>query len=200
MSASNIFLGVFGGLGLFIFGMKLMSEGLQKAAGDRLRQMIELLTFNRYIALITGIIVTMLVQSSSTTTVMVVGFANAGLMSLAQAMGTILGARIGTTVTAQMIAFNIYDAALPLIGVGVIMSFFVKKKIYRHLGQAVLGFGLLFFGMSVMGDRLSELRTNPAFIDMLANFGQYRVWGVLAGALFTAVIQSSSASTGVAEQ
>lgn len=194
---ANIFMGVFGGLGMFIFGMKLMSEGLQRAAGDKLRRMIELLTFNRYIALVTGMVITMLVQSSSTTTVMVVGFANAGLMTLSQAIGTILGARIGTTVTAQIIAFKITDAALPVIGLGVILSFFVKRKTYRNLGQAVLGFGLLFFGLSIMGDSLSGLRENPAFIDFLASFGQYRALGVLAGALFTAVIQSSSASTGV---
>lgn len=197
MSASNIIFGVFGGLGLFIFGMKLMSEGLQRAAGDKLRKMIEFLTFNRYIAIITGLIVTMLVQSSSTTTVMVVGFANAGLMNLSQAIGTILGARIGTTVTAQIIAFNITDAALPLIGIGVIMTFFIRRRVYRNIGQAVLGFGLLFFGLSVMGDRMGELRESPAAIEFLANFGQYQLLGVLAGALFTAIIQSSSASTGV---
>jgi len=197
MSTTSIFLGVFGGLGLFIYGMKLMSKGLQKAAGDKLRRMIELLTFNRYIALITGIVITMLVQSSSTTTVMVVGFTNAGLMSLTQAIGTILGARIGTTVTAQIIAFNISDAALPIVGVGVIMSFFVKRRSYRNLGQAVLGFGLLFLGLSVMGGHLSELRDSPTFINLLVTFGDYRFLGVLAGALFTALIQSSSASVGV---
>ena len=197
MSTTSILLGVFGGLGLFIYGMKLMSEGLQKAAGNKLRRMIELLTFNRYIALVTGVIVTMLVQSSSTTTVMVVGFANAGLMSLNQAIGTILGARIGTTVTAQIIAFNISDAALPIVGAGVVMAFFVKKRSYRNIGQAVLGFGLLFLGLSTMGGSLSGLRDNPAFIELLSTFGQYSLLGVIAGALFTAVIQSSSASTGV---
>ncbi len=197
MSPIDIALGVFGGLGLFIFGMKLMSEGLQRAAGDKLRRMIELLTFNRYIALITGVIVTMLVQSSSTTTVMVVGFANASLMTLNQAVGTILGARIGTTVTAQIIAFRITDAALPLIGVGMILTFFLRRRLHKNIGQAVLGFGLLFFGLSVMADRLSELRETVAFIELLATFGQYRLLGVLAGALFTALIQSSSAATGV---
>lgn len=197
MSTANILLGVFGGLGLFIYGMKLMSKGLQKAAGDKLRRMIELLTFNRYVALFTGLIITMLVQSSSTTTVMVVGFANAGLMTLNQAIGTILGARIGTTVTAQIIAFKISEAALPIIGVGVIMSFFVKRRTYRNLGQAVLGFGLLFLGLNLMGEFLGEFGNNPKFIELLAFFGQHRFLGVLAGALFTAVIQSSSASVGV---
>lgn len=197
MPTLNIFLGVFGGLGLFIYGMKLMSKGLQKAAGDKLRRMIELLTFNRYIALVTGIVITMLVQSSSTTTVMVVGFANAGLMSLNQAIGTILGARIGTTVTAQIIAFKITEAALPIVGIGVIMSFFVKGRTYRNLGQAILGFGLLFLGLNLMAGHLSELRDNPTFVSLLATLGQQKLLGVLAGALFTAVIQSSSASVGV---
>jgi len=128
---------------------------------------------------------------------MVVGFVNAGLMGLNQAIGTILGARIGTTITAQIIAFKISEAALPLIGIGVIMSFFVKRRTYRNLGQAVLGFGLLFLGLNLMSQYLGGLRDNPAFLDMLAAFGQQRFLGVLAGALFTAVIQSSSASVGV---
>lgn len=174
-----------------------MSQGLQKAAGDKLRRMIELLTFNRYIAIFTGIVVTVLVQSSSTTTVMVVGFVNAGLMSLGQAIGTILGSRIGTTVTAQIIAFRITDAALPIIGIGVIMTLFVKKRTYRHVGQALLGFGFLFLGLSIMGVNLKQLGDNPVFIAMLATFGKQKLLGVLAGALFTAIVQSSSASIGV---
>lgn len=197
MTTAHIFLGVFGGLGLFIYGMHLMSKGLQRAAGDKLRRMIELLTYNRYIAVFTGTIITMLVQSSSTTTVMVVGFVNAGLMTLSQAMGIVLGARIGTTITAQIIAFKITDAALPIIGVGVIMAIFVKKRAYRNLGQALLGFGILFLGLNIMGGNLSLLGDNPAFTSLLATFGQKRLLGVLAGALFTAIIQSSSASVGV---
>lgn len=197
MTTANILFGVFGGLGLFIYGMHLMSKGLQRAAGDKLRRMIELLTFNRYIAVFTGTVVTMLVQSSSTTTVMVVGFVNAGLMTLSQAMGIVLGARIGTTITAQIIAFKITDAALPIIGIGVIMAIFVKKRAYRSLGQALLGFGILFLGLNIMGGNLSQLGDNPAFTSLLATFGQKRLLGILAGALFTAIIQSSSASIGV---
>ncbi|MTI93968.1 MAG: Na/Pi cotransporter family protein [Firmicutes bacterium] len=193
--AVQIILGVAGGLGLFIFGMKLMAEGLQKAAGDKLRRILELLTFNRYIAVITGIIITVLVQSSSTTTVMVVGFVNAGLMNLVQAVGTILGANIGTTVTAQIIAFKITELSLPAIALGVVLSFFVRRRFYRHLGQAILGFGLLFLGMSTMSGSLNALKDNPMFIEMFATFGQYRLLGVLAGAFFTALVQSSSAST-----
>lgn len=186
---------VAGGLGLFIFGMKTMAEGLQKAAGDRLRRILEVLTTNRVMAVITGIIITILMQSSSTTTVMVVGFVNAGLMTLGQAVGTILGANIGTTVTAQIIAFKITELALPMIAIGVVMSFFVKKRFYRHLGQAILGFGLLFLGMTVMGSQLRTLKDVPGFNTMLATFGQYRLLGIIAGALFTALLQSSSAST-----
>lgn len=193
--AVQVLLGVAGGLGLFIFGMKLMAEGLQKAAGDRLRRILELLTFNRYIAAFTGIIITILVQSSSTTTVMVVGFVNAGLMTLTQAVGTIIGANIGTTVTAQIIAFKITELALPCIAVGVFMSFFVRRRVYRNVGQAVLGFGFLFLGLTFMGDNLSSLRNYPVFINMLATLGQYRLLGIVAGALFTVMVQSSSAST-----
>lgn len=192
---AQLIMGVAGGLGLFIVGMKMMSEGLQKAAGDKLRRILELLTFNRYIAVVTGIIITVLVQSSSTTTVMVVGFVNAGLMNLTQAVGTILGANIGTTVTAQIIAFKITDIALPFVALGVILSFFMKKRFYRHMGQAVLGFGLLFLGLSIMGGELKALQDVPAFVGMLETFGQYKLLGVLAGALFTVLVQSSSAST-----
>ena len=191
----QLIMGVAGGLGLFILGMKFMSDGLQKAAGDKLRRILELLTFNRYIAVFTGIIITVLVQSSSTTTVMVVGFVNAGLMNLTQAVGTILGANIGTTITAQIIAFRVTEIALPMIALGVIMHFFMKKKVYRHFGQAILGFGLLFLGMNIMGGELKTLKDFQPFIDMLAMFGQYRLLGVLAGALFTVLVQSSSAST-----
>lgn len=186
---------VLGGLGLFILGMNMMSEGLQRAAGDKLRRILELLTFNRYIAIITGIIVTMLVQSSSATTVMVVGFVNAGLMDLTRAVGTILGANIGTTITAQIVAFKITEVALPAIAAGVLMSTFVRRRTYRNLGQAILGFGLLFLGISIMGSDLGRLKDYPAIVQLLAALGQYRLLGLLAGMLFTALVQSSSAST-----
>jgi len=151
LMTAQMLISVLGGLGLFILGMNMMSEGLQRAAGDKLRRILELLTFNRYIAVVTGIIITVLVQSSSATTVMVVGFVNAGLMTLTRAVGTILGANIGTTITAQIVAFKISEIALPAIAVGVLMSMFVKKRVYRNLGQAILGFGLLFLGITIMG-------------------------------------------------
>lgn len=193
----QVLAGLVGGLGLFLFGMQIMASGMQKAAGDQLRKILEVLTSNPYIAVLTGIVVTVLVQSSSTITVMVVGFANAGLMNLNQAVGTILGANIGTTVTAQAISFRLEVIALPAIGVGALLNFFSKRRLKRYIGQAVLGFGLLFLGMTTMSSALSPLKELPAFISMLATFGKNPFLGILAGAIFTAAIQSSSAATGV---
>ncbi len=193
----GIAIGLAGGLGLFIFGMQLMASGMQKAAGDKLRRILEVLTSNQYIATLTGVAVTILVQSSSTTTVMVVGFANAGLMTLQQAVGTILGANIGTTVTAQVVSFNIGAVIYPAIAIGAFLNFFGRRRLYKYIGQGILGFGILFLGMATMSDAMSPLRGYQPFIDMLASFGQTPVLGVLAGALFTALVQSSSASTGV---
>ncbi|MGF7185747.1 phosphate:Na+ symporter [Desulfitispora alkaliphila] len=192
-----IVVGLFGGLGLFLFGMQMMSEGMQKAAGDKLRKILEVLTSNQYIAVVTGAVTTVLVQSSSTTTVMVVGFVNAGLMNLNQAVGTILGANIGTTVTAQMISFNLGVLALPAIAVGFGMQLLSQKKVHKYAGQSILGFGLLFLGMMTMSDSLSPLRDFPPFIEMIASFSSNPFLGVLAGAAFTVMVQSSSASTGV---
>lgn len=190
--------GVVGGLGLFIFGMKLMAEGLQKAAGDKLRRILEVLTTNRFMAVVTGIILTVAVQSSSTTTVMVVGFVNAGLMTLAQAVGTIFGANIGTTITAQLVSFRgITEYALPAVALGVVLSFFTKKRTSRYIGQAILGFGILFIGMNTMSGALRVLRTAPELLGLMKSFGDIPILGVLAGAVFTVAVQSSSASTGV---
>ena len=193
----QILMGLAGGLGLFLFGMQIMASGMQKAAGDKLRKILEVLTSNRYIAVITGILVTVLVQSSSTTTVMVVGFANAGLMNLAQAVGTIMGANIGTTITAQAVSFNLDIVALPAIGLGALLNFFSKRRLKRYIGQAILGFGLLFLGMTTMSTALSPLRESPFFLDMISSFSHNPLYGLLVGALFTAAIQSSSAATGV---
>ncbi len=193
----QILMGLAGGLGLFLFGMQIMASGMQKAAGDKLRKILEVLTSNRFVAVLTGIIVTVLVQSSSTTTVMVVGFANAGLMNLSQAVGTIMGANIGTTITAQAISFELDVIALPAIGLGAVLNFFCKRRLKRYIGQAILGFGLLFLGMTTMSNALSPLRELPFFIDMLASFSHNPLLGMLVGALFTAAVQSSSAATGV---
>jgi len=193
----QIAFGLLGGLGLFIYGMQRMAEGLQKAAGERLRHILELFTSHPVIAALTGMLVTVLVQSSSSTTVMIVGFVNAGLMTLQQALGTIMGANIGTTVTAQMVAFNLQDVALPAIGVGFLVSFFARRRFYRYLGQGLLGFGLLFLGMSIMSQTLVPLRTYEPFVQALINMGKNPLLGVLVGALFTMIIQSSSATTGL---
>lgn len=193
----HIIMGLAGGLGLFLFGMQIMASGMQKAAGDKLRKILEVLTANRYVAVLTGILVTVLVQSSSTTTVMIVGFANAGLMNLSQAVGTIMGANIGTTITAQAVSFKLEIIALPAIGLGALLNFFSKRRLKRYIGQAILGFGLLFLGMTTMSTALSPLRESPYFLNMLASFSHNPLLGLLVGALFTAVIQSSSAATGV---
>jgi phosphate:Na+ symporter len=193
----QILIGLVGGLGLFLFGMQMMASGMQKAAGDKLRRILEILTSNPYIATVTGIIVTVLVQSSSTTTIMVVGFANAGLMTLNQAVGTILGANIGTTITAQMVSFKVGVIIMPAIGIGSFLNFFGTNRFYKYIGQGILGFGILFLGMSTMSEAMAPLRDFPPFINMLASFGHIPVLGVLAGALFTAAVQSSSAASGV---
>jgi phosphate:Na+ symporter len=186
-----------GGLGLFLFGIQMMASGMQKAAGDRLRRILELLTNRPVIGVLTGVLVTLLVQSSSTTTVMVVGFANAGLMNLSQAISVIIGANIGTTVTAQIVSFNIKVLALPAIGIGSILNFFGRRRLHRYLGQAVLGFGLLFLGMTTMSEGMYPLRELEYFRNILTSFAVNPLLGVLCGAVFTALIQSSSAATGV---
>ncbi len=186
-----------GGLGLFLFGIQMMASGMQKAAGDRFRRILEILTNNPILGVLTGIVVTILVQSSSTSTVMVVGFANAGLMNLSQAISVIIGANIGTTVTAQIVSFKIGSFALPAIGIGSLLNFFGRRKFHRYVGQTILGFGLLFLGMTTMSSGMSPLRELEAFHVLLKQFSAYPVLGILSGALFTALVQSSSASTGV---
>ncbi|MGB4370453.1 MAG: Na/Pi symporter, partial [Dethiobacteria bacterium] len=156
-----------GGLGLFLFGIQIMATGMQKAAGDRLRRILEVLTTRPIIGVLTGILITVLIQSSSATTVMVVGFANAGLINLSQAISVIIGANIGTTVTAQIISFKIENIAFPVIGLGALIIFFSKRKQYRYLGEALLGFGLLFLGISTMSAGLSPLKNLPAFHRLL---------------------------------
>ncbi len=185
-----------GGLGLFLYGMKLMGDGLEMAAGSRLKKIVEKLTRNKYMGALVGLIVTMVIQSSSSTTVMVVGFVNAGLMTLAQATGVIMGANIGTTVTGLLIAIKLNDLAPIAIFIGVVMIMFIKKTTYKHVGQIIAGFGILFMGMTNMGDALAPLSESEMFRNMMASFSNPLV-GVLIGLVFTAIIQSSSASVGV---
>ncbi len=186
-----------GGLGLFLYGMKIMSEGLQKAAGDRLRKVLEKLTSNRFMAFLVGVGVTAVIQSSSATTVMLVGFVNAGLMNLLQAIGVILGANIGTTVTAQMIAFKVQQYALPAIGLGVGLRLFATSRRWQYYGEIMIGFGMLFYGLTVMKSGLTALKHHAYFQQAFVTFGNNPVLAVLAGALLTMVLQSSSATVGI---
>jgi phosphate:Na+ symporter len=190
-----------GGLGLFIFGMRLMSDALKKVAGKKLRTVLSAVSSNRVIACATGTAVTSVVQSSSATTVMLVGFVDAGLMTLTQAVGVVLGANIGTTVTAQLIAFNISKYALPVIAVGVLLRFFFVSRKWQQWGEVSLGFGILFFGLATMKAGLAPLREAPGFIHFLTNFqGQNFneiLLCVLAGAALTMAVQSSSATVGI---
>ncbi len=198
MSAyTPLIFGLVGGLGLFLYGMQLMADGLQKIAGDRLRRLLEALTSTPLLGVLVGTGITMLIQSSSVTTVMVVGFVNAGLLSLKQAISLIMGANIGTTVTAFMVSLKLTELALPAIGIGFLISLAGKKKSTRFVGQTILGFGLLFLGMTVMGNAMQPLKTNAFFTSLILNLSQNPFMGMLIGAGFTAIIQSSSATTGL---
>jgi len=190
-----------GGLGLFIFGMRIMSDGLKKVAGKKLRAVLSAVSSNRVIACVTGTVITSIIQSSSATTVMLVGFVDAGLLTLAQAIGVVLGANIGTTVTAQLIAFNISNYALPAIAVGVLFRFFIISKKWQNRGEVLLGFGILFFGLATMKTGLAPLRGEPAFIEFLTGFQAQNLSEillcVLVGAILTVAVQSSSATVGI---
>jgi phosphate:Na+ symporter len=193
----DIIFGVAGGLALFIYGMNLMGEGLKKAAGERMRIILETITKNPISGIIVGVLVTMIIQSSSATTVMVVGFVNARLMTLRQAIGVIMGATIGTTITAQLIAFNIGDYAYPIAALGFILFFFVKFKNWQYIGEVLFGLGILFIGLNTMSATLKPLAGLPIFAEWIVNLGKHPILGVLVGTIMTVVVQSSSATVGV---
>lgn len=193
----NFFFGLIGGLGLFLLGMKTMSEGMQKFAGEKIRLIIGALTENRIAGTLVGVAVAAIVQSSTVTTVMTVGFVNAGLLSLVQAIGVVLGANIGTTVTAQLIAFNIGRFALPAVAVGVALKLFSRRKKQIYVGEIILGFGLLLIGLGFMKAGFEPLRASSDFMDLLVTVGQYKLLAVLVGALLTLFVQSSSAIIGL---
>jgi len=195
--SQTVIFGLLGGLGLFLFGMKIMSEGLQKVAGDRMRKILGALTNNRIIGTLVGLGVTTIIQSSSATTVMVVGFVNAGLMSLMQAIGVVLGANIGTTVTAQLIAFKITKFALPAIGLGTGLKLFSRSKKWMYIGEVILGFGILFFGMQIMKDAFGPVKGSEELRNLLLAIGDNHFLGVLIGAVMTVIVQSSTASIGI---
>lgn len=195
MNITTIFL-LFGGLGLFLFGMKLMSDGLEQMAGDRMRSILGFFTKNRFIGMIVGILFTGIIQSSSATTVMVVSFVNSGLMDLYQAAGVILGANIGTTVTGQLIAFNMSDIAPLFIIIGVVLYMFISKKNIKKLGGVILGFGVLFMGLSTMSGAMDILKESPQFIHMLQLLDSSWM-AIMVGFCVTAILQSSSATVGI---
>ncbi len=185
---------LFGGLAFFLHGMDRMTDALKAVAGDRMRAVLARLTSNRFLAVLTGAGVTAVIQSSSVTTVLVVGFVTSGLMTLTQAAGVIVGANIGTTITAQIIALDVTQYALALVAVGFGFSFFAKGEDVKARGTVLMGLGLIFFGMGVMGDAMAPLRTHPGFTDAMVSL-QSPVLGIVVGAGFTAIVQSSSATT-----
>ncbi len=191
-----LLIGLAGGLSLFLYGMQKMSAGLKKAAGNKMRSLLSKLTTSRLVGMTVGALVTMVIQSSSATTVMLVSFVQAELMTFAQSLGVILGADIGTTITAQLVAFRLTDYAMLMIAVGFLLTFLSRREPLIHIGEAILGFGILFFGMKFMGDVMAPLRELPAFRDVLIGL-ENPLLGLLAGAFLTALIQSSSAFTGI---
>ena len=190
-------MGLFGGLALFLFGMDQMSEGLKAAAGDSLKNVLSRLTKNRFMGALTGAFVTAILNSSSVTTVLVVGFISAGFMTLTQSVGVIMGANIGSTFTAQIVAFNVTQYALLLVAIGFLMLFIGKSENTRHYGSMAMGLGLVFYGMGVMGDAMLPLRSYQPFLDLMVRM-ENPLLGILIGAIFTGLVQSSAATTGIA--
>lgn len=186
-----------GGLGIFLFGIKYMGDGLQKSAGDKLRDILDRFTTNPIMGIIAGILVTVLIQSSSGTTVITVGLVSAGFMTLRQAIGVIMGANIGTTVTAFIIGFDIGAYALPIIAAGSILLFFFKNKKVHNFGQIVFGFGALFYGLELMSGGMKPLRSLEAFTDLTLSMSNSPILGVVIGTVFTVIVQSSSATIGI---
>jgi len=192
--------GLLGGVAIFLFGMNMLSDGLQKAAGEKLRHIISVLTNNPLAGILVGTVVTAVIQSSSATTVMVIGFVSAGLMTLKQAIGVIIGANIGTTITAWLVSIDIGELALPLAGIGFILYFFPKLKKFRIIGQIVFSFGLLFVGLNIMSDMMSPLAKSQAVADTMLKVSNNRFLGLSIGTVFTAIIQSSSATIAILQK
>jgi phosphate:Na+ symporter len=192
----ELWAGLFGGLALFLFGMDVMTKALKSATGDYMKDILGKLTRNRFVGVGMGAFVTAIIQSSSVTTVILVGFISAGLMSMSQSVAVIIGANIGTTITAQILAFKVTKIALPLIAGGFLMSFTAKRENWRQIGMIILGLGLVFYGMGIMSTALNPLRSYEPFIQFMISM-QNPLLGVAVGAMFTAVVQSSSATTGI---
>lgn len=193
MGSFNTIFGLLGGLALFLFGMEMMSDGLQKAAGERMRYILGLLTKNPLLGVLAGALVTAVLQSSSATTVMVIGFVSAGLMTLPQAISIIMGANIGTTITAQIIAFNISDYIYPIVFVGFLIAFVSRKELVKNIGNTIFGFGLLFIGIEIMGDTMRPLANSQVFLNLIGKVADIPLLGLLLGTGITLLVQSSSA-------
>ncbi|NLJ71670.1 MAG: Na/Pi cotransporter family protein [Syntrophomonadaceae bacterium] len=200
MSIQDVLFAFVGGLALFLFGLRFMSDALQAAAGDRMRVILEKGTKNPVRGVLTGTLVTALIQSSSATTVLTVGLVNAQLLTLRQAIGVIMGANIGTTITAYLIGFNLQDYVFPIIAIGAVTFMFAKNKRNQSIGQAILGFGILFFGLTIMGDGMKPLKDLAFFTDFMVSVENNPILGVLIGAVFTFIVQSSSATIGVLQE
>lgn len=197
MDWQDIIFKFIGGLGIFLFGIKFMSDGLQKTAGDRMRSLLAKYTSNPVLGLLVGIIVTALIQSSAGTMVITIGLINAGLLTLRQAIGIILGANIGTTLTAFIVGIRIDEYSLPIIGIGALILLFVNKKKMRYIGQIIFGFGALFLGLSTMSSGLKPLSGLESFTDFIANLSQTPILGVFVGTVLTVIMQSSTATIGI---
>ncbi|WP_459500374.1 Na/Pi cotransporter family protein [Bacillus sp. C1] len=189
-----------GGLGIFLFGIKYMGDGLQQAAGDRLRDILDRFTTNPLMGVLAGMLVTVLIQSSSGTTALTVGLVSAGFMTLRQAIGVIMGANIGTTVTAFIIGIKIGEYALPIMAVGAILLFFFKNKKVQSLGQVIFGFGMLFFGLELMSTGMEPLRSLQSFQELTVSMSNSPILGIIVGTVFTLIVQSSSATIGILQE
>ena len=192
----GIILSMAGGLGLFLFGMELMSDSIEKVAGARLRRILEIFTTNRFMGMIVGIIFTGIVQSSSACTVMVVSFVNSGLMNLYQAAGVIFGANIGTTVTSQLISFNLSEIAPVILLCGVVVMMFSKKENIKKIAEVIVGFGILFVGLKTMSSAMEGMKDVPEVVNLLGSL-KNPFLGTLVGFILTAIIQSSSVTVSI---
>ncbi|AYW44988.1 hypothetical protein C7K43_03005 [Tetragenococcus koreensis] len=189
-----------GGIGIFLFGLKYMGDGLQRAAGDNLRSILNTFTSTPLRAVLAGAAVTALIQSSTGTTVLTVGLVSAGFMSLTQAIGVIMGANVGTTITAFIIGLNISDYALPIMGAGALFLFFFKNQLIASIGQIIFGFGALFYGLDLMGNGLEPLQNLQIFSDLMVRLSDNPFLGIVSGSIMTLILQSSSATTGILQQ
>ena len=193
----SMIIGLLGGLALFLFGMEQMSSAIKAVAGDQMKNLLAKLTTNRLAGAATGAGVTAVIQSSSVTTVLVVGFITAEVMTLSQAVGVIFGSNVGTTITAQIVAFKVTKYALLMIAIGFAALFISKDEKVQHYGEILMGLGLVFFGMSVMSGAMKPLRSYEPFLNLMKNMGGNPILGILISAIFTALVQSSSATTGI---